>query len=134
MIIAEEVQNKSQRKEFLEFPARLYQNDKNYIRPRNIDIEDIFDPEKNRFFKNGECARFLFKNKENKTVGKVAVFINETISKNSLPAESVFSTVSMIRKLQILFLIIAKTGFRKREWKQWTDRLISGSAINSGDW
>ncbi|SIT21347.1 hypothetical protein SAMN05421785_11131 [Chryseobacterium gambrini] len=78
MITAEEVQNQSQRKEFLEFPARLYQKDKNYIRPRNIDIEDIFNPQKNRFFKNGECARFLFKNKENKTVGKVAVFINET--------------------------------------------------------
>ncbi len=78
MIIAEEVQNESQRKEFLEFPARLYQKDKNYIRPRNIDIEDVFNPQKNRFFKNGECARFLFKNKENKTVGKVAVFINES--------------------------------------------------------
>lgn len=78
MIIAEEVQNESQRKEFLEFPARLYTKDKHYIRPRNIDIEDVFNPQKNRFFKNGECARFLFKNKENKTVGKVAVFINET--------------------------------------------------------
>lgn len=78
MIIAEEVQNESQRKEFLEFPARLYRKDKNYIRPRNIDIEDVFNPQKNRFFKNGECARFLFKNKENKTVGKVAVFINES--------------------------------------------------------
>lgn len=78
MIIAEEVQNESQRKEFLEFPARLYQKDKNYIRPRNVDIEDVFNPQKNRFFKNGECARFLFKNKENKTVGKVAVFINES--------------------------------------------------------
>lgn len=78
MIIAEEVQNESQRKEFLEFPARLYQKDKHYIRPRNIDIEDVFNPQKNRFFKNGECARFLFKNKENKTVGKVAVFINES--------------------------------------------------------
>lgn len=78
MIIAEEVQNESQRKEFLEFPARLYTKDKHYIRPRNIDIEDVFNPQKNRFFKNGECARFLFKNKENKTVGKVAVFVNES--------------------------------------------------------
>ncbi|KIC65131.1 hypothetical protein [Chryseobacterium taiwanense] len=78
MIIVEEVQNKTQKKEFLEFPARLYQHDQNYIRPRNIDIEDVFNPEKNKFFKNGECTRFLFKNKNNETVGKVAVFINET--------------------------------------------------------
>lgn len=78
MITAEEVQNDSQKKEFLEFPARLYKNDKNYIRPRNIDIEDVFNPEKNKTFKTGECARFLFRNKQQETVGKVAVFINET--------------------------------------------------------
>ncbi|WP_366512987.1 hypothetical protein [uncultured Chryseobacterium sp.] len=78
MITAEEVQNDSQKKEFLEFPARLYKNDKNYIRPRNIDIEDVFNPEKNKAFKTGECARFLFRNKQQETVGKVAVFINGT--------------------------------------------------------
>lgn len=75
MIIVEEVQNKDHKREFLEFPAQLYQHDKNYIRPLDQHIEEIFDPEKNKFFKNGECKRFLFK-KENKTVGKVAVFIN----------------------------------------------------------
>ena len=78
MIIAEEVQNETQKKEFLEFPARLYQHDKNYIRPLDKDIEEVFNPEKNKFFKNGECTRFLFKNKQNQTVGKVAVFTNDT--------------------------------------------------------
>lgn len=76
MIIAEEVQSKAQGREFLEFPARLYQHDPNYVRPLDKDINEVFNPEKNRFFKNGECARFLFKNKENETVGKIAVFIN----------------------------------------------------------
>lgn len=76
MIIAEEVQSKARKREFLEFPSKLYQQDPNYIRPLDKDINDIFNPEKNRFFKNGECARFLFKNKENDTVGRVAVFVN----------------------------------------------------------
>lgn len=76
MIIVEEVQNENQKKEFLEFPVRLYQHDKNYIRPLDKDIEAFFNPEKNKFFKNGECQRFLFKNKSGETVGKVAVFIN----------------------------------------------------------
>ncbi|WP_294290435.1 hypothetical protein [uncultured Chryseobacterium sp.] len=84
MITAEEVQNDSQKKEFLEFPARLYKNDKNYIRPRNIDIEDVFNPEKNKAFKTGECARFLFRNKQQETVGKVAVFINGTYQQKQL--------------------------------------------------
>lgn len=63
-------------KEFLEFPARLYKNDKNYIRPLNQDIEEVFDPRKNKFFREGECERFLFQNGNGKTVGKVAVFIH----------------------------------------------------------
>jgi hypothetical protein len=76
MIIVEEVQNENQKKEFLEFPVRLYQHDKNYIRPLDKDIEEFFDPEKNKFFKSGSCTRYLFKNKQNQTVGKVAVFVN----------------------------------------------------------
>jgi hypothetical protein len=75
MIIVEEVENEIQKKEFLEFPARLYSCDRNYIRSLNKDIEDIFNPKKNKFFKSGECKRFLFKF-NNETVGKVAVFVN----------------------------------------------------------
>ena len=63
-------------KEFLEFLARLFRNEKNYIRPLDKDIEEVFNPNKNKFFRNGTCERFLFKNAENQTVGKVAVFIN----------------------------------------------------------
>ncbi|WP_159473244.1 hypothetical protein [Chryseobacterium sp. 18068] len=81
MITVEEVQNTHQKKEFLDFPARLYQHDKNYIRPLDKDINEVFNPEKNKFYKNGECVRFLFK-KKSETVGKVAVFINTSYEQN----------------------------------------------------
>ncbi|SNV48693.1 Uncharacterised protein [Chryseobacterium taklimakanense] len=74
---AVKVTNDAEKREFLEFPPRLYKNDKNYIRPLNKDIQDVFDKKKNKFFKTGECERFLFKNIQNKTVGKVAVFVNK---------------------------------------------------------
>ncbi|AZA61406.1 hypothetical protein [Chryseobacterium indoltheticum] len=77
MITVEEVQNTQQKKEFLNFPARLYQHDKNYIRPLDKDINDVFNPEKNKFYTDGDCTRFLFKNKS-ETVGKIAVFINKS--------------------------------------------------------
>lgn len=81
MITVEEVQNTHQKKEFLDFPARLYQHDKNYIRPLDKDINEVFNPEKNKFYKNGKCIRFLFKNKS-ETVGKIAVFINTSYEQN----------------------------------------------------
>ena len=81
MITVEEVQNTHQKKEFLDFPARLYQHGKNYIRPLDKDINEVFNPEKNKFYKNGECVRFLFK-KKSETVGKIAVFINQSYEQN----------------------------------------------------
>jgi len=77
MVIAEEVLNNAQKKEFLEFPARLYKGDKSYIRPLDKDIESVFDNSVNKCFANGEIKRFLFKNKNGETVGKVAVFVNK---------------------------------------------------------
>lgn len=65
------------RKEFLDFPARIFSHDKNYIRPLDKDVEDVFDSKKNRNFRNGESERFLFVNDQNETVGKIAVFINK---------------------------------------------------------
>ena len=74
---AVQVVSDEHKKEFLDFPARLFQNDKNYIRPLNNDIEEVFSPKRNKFFRSGECERFLFKNDKDETVGKVAVFINK---------------------------------------------------------
>ena len=74
---AVQVVSDEQQKEFLEFPARLFKNDKNYIRPLNNDIADIFNPKKNKFFRFGECERFLFMDDKNETVGKVAIFVNK---------------------------------------------------------
>ncbi len=63
--------------EFLNFPQRLFKEDKNYIRPLDQDIENVFDSKKNKFFKAGSCERFLFKNEGDETVGKIAVFVNK---------------------------------------------------------
>ena len=63
--------------EFLNFPKRLFNEDDQYIRPLDQDIENVFDANKNKFFKAGSCERFLFKNESDETVGKIAVFINK---------------------------------------------------------
>lgn len=70
------VSTEKHRKEFLEFPSRLYKNDSHYIRPLDHDVEEIFDAAKNKLFRTGECERFLFSNEKNETVGKVAIFVN----------------------------------------------------------
>lgn len=70
------IESKADIREFHEFQIRLYKNDKNYIQPLFEDVENVFDKNKNKLFLSGKCERFLCKNEENKTVGKMAVFFN----------------------------------------------------------
>ncbi len=70
------VKQTQHKKEFLEFPVRLFKKEPFYIRPLDKDIEEVFDAEKNKFFQNGQCKRFIFQDQKNETVGKVAVFIH----------------------------------------------------------
>jgi hypothetical protein len=75
-----EVKDKSAVKEFLHLPVRLYKNEKNWIRPLNQDIEAVFDPRKNKYFRHGECTRWILQNKQGETIGRVAAFINRKTS------------------------------------------------------
>lgn len=72
-----EVNTDADRKEFLKMAVELYKNDPNWIRPLDKDIEEVFDPAKNKFFKKGECTRWLLKNDNGKTIGRIAAFTNK---------------------------------------------------------
>ena len=76
-----EVNDNASRKEFLEFPVRLYKGEQNWIRPLDKDIEGVFDEKKNKKFRNGEACRWLLQDDSGKTIGKVAAFINYKDSK-----------------------------------------------------
>gem|GEM_PF-5279056 len=54
-------------------------------------------------------------------------------NKSKQLVESAFSIVLMIKKQPILYLILPKIVFKKKAWKRWMDRLISGKEINFGD-
>ncbi len=70
-------------KEFLDFPAQLYRNDKNWVRPLDEEIEKIFNPQKNKLFRTGDAVRWIVKNRYNKTVARMAAFYEKnTAAKN----------------------------------------------------
>jgi hypothetical protein len=65
---------------FLEMPQSLYRTDKNYIRPLDSDVEDIFDPTKNTLFTIGECCRWLLFDADENCVGRIAAFYDSVSS------------------------------------------------------
>jgi hypothetical protein len=72
-----EVKTAEHVKEFLRLPVRLYKGDRHWIRPLDKDIENVFDPEKNKTFRHGECIRWILSSDSGETIGRVAAFVNQ---------------------------------------------------------
>ena len=86
MTIIEVADHKNLQREFLLLPVKLYEQDENWIRPLDQDIENIFDPKKNKYFKHGEAIRWILQDESGQTIGRVAAFINhETANKEDQP-------------------------------------------------
>ncbi len=71
-----EVRTKEQESAFIELPVKLYRGNEHWIRPLDHDIRQVFNPEKNPCFRNGECVRWLLQDDRGECVGRVAAFIN----------------------------------------------------------
>jgi GNAT superfamily N-acetyltransferase len=78
-----EVNSKNLRDEFLNLPIRLYNKESNWIRPLNTDIETVFDPKRNKRFRNGEAIRWIIKDQNEVVVGRIAAFIDYQTSKTN---------------------------------------------------
>ena len=72
-----EVKDKAAEKRFLQVPPALYRNDPDYIRPLDKDIADVFDPAKNKAFRNGKACRWILVDEKNQSLGRIAAFINK---------------------------------------------------------
>ncbi|MVT11898.1 hypothetical protein GO493_26805 [Chitinophaga sp. ysch24] len=64
-------------RQFIEVHVLLNKRYPEWIRPLNKDIEQVFDPEKNKAFRHGECVRWLLKNDKGELIGRIAAFVNK---------------------------------------------------------
>lgn len=81
-----EVTNKKTEKEFYKIQTTLYKGDPNWIQPLKTEIKKVFDPNKNKMFTHGKLIRWIAKDSNGKTVGRVAAFIDyDTAELNDQP-------------------------------------------------
>jgi len=71
-----EVKSREERKEFLDFPRRLYKDDPFWVCPLDEEIEALFDADRNHLLKNGEAARWILRDVDGTTIGRIAAFID----------------------------------------------------------
>jgi len=70
------------KKAFHALPFKIYRDDPNWIPHLKQDVEAVFDPQKNKYFRHGEAVRFLLQ-RDGETIGRVAAFVNRKSNKKS---------------------------------------------------
>jgi hypothetical protein len=111
-----EVKTLSDRKDFIAFPKRLYSGDPAWVCPLDSEIEAVFDPLKNHTFRRGEASRWLLKDDEGVTIGRIGAFIDRVRSDaNSQPTGGIgFFEVIEDRKAAFALFDAAKVWLAER--------------------
>jgi GNAT superfamily N-acetyltransferase len=71
-----EVTNKKTGKDFLDVPRVLYKNDPYWVCPLDNEINKIFDPGHNPYYKEGDAIRWVLEDDQGNLIGRVAAFYN----------------------------------------------------------
>lgn len=72
-----EVKDRKGQRDFLRVNVELFKGEPNYIRPLDKDIEEVFDPKKNKAFRFGEAIRWVLKDNRGLLIGRIAAFVNK---------------------------------------------------------
>lgn len=64
-------------RQFLAVNVVINKSNPNYIRPLDKDVNDVFDPKKNKAFRFGEATRWILKDEQGNLIGRIAAFTNK---------------------------------------------------------
>ncbi len=124
-----EVKDEATAKQFLEFPLHLYVKDNNYIRPLDTDINKVFDPKQNKFFRNGDLARWILKDENSIAVGRISAFYDTKTARNNEQATGgigFFECTNNQEAANILFDV-------SRDWLKSKGMEAMDGPVNFGD-
>lgn len=71
-----EVLDKETARAFIDINEALNGENPKYIRPLDKDVEEVFDPLRNKSFRHGQCVRWLLQDDNGKYIGRIAAFVN----------------------------------------------------------
>jgi len=75
-----EVVTKRDKKEFIDLPKRLYKDDPFWVCSLDSTVESVFNHSINHTFKHGEAIRWIIKDGNGLTIGRIAAFIDSVRS------------------------------------------------------
>lgn len=72
-----EVTNAKLEQEFILVNVAINKGNPNYIRPLDKDVNDVFDPKKNKAYRFGKTIRWILKGADGAYLGRIAAFVNK---------------------------------------------------------
>ncbi|MEO5946527.1 MAG: hypothetical protein ABIP79_06890 [Chitinophagaceae bacterium] len=64
-------------KEFIQVNVTINKENPDYIRPLDKDVNEVFNPKKNKAFRFGEAIRWVLKDMNGNLIGRIAAFTNK---------------------------------------------------------
>ncbi|MEI9919577.1 MAG: hypothetical protein WDO14_12330 [Bacteroidota bacterium] len=115
---------------FLQLPNTLNKNNPHWIRPLDKDVEAVFNPEKNKAFRHGECERWIMLDGSGNVVGRVAAFVNKkTATKGNEQPTGGIGFFDCVNDRAIAFALFD----RCKQWLQQKGMEAMDGPINFGD-
>lgn len=124
-----EVTDPRTEKEFIQLPVRLYKDEKNWIRPLDKDIRAVFDPAKNKNYRNGEAIRWILTNSNGDTIGRIAVFIIKKVAEAQEQPTGGIGFFECINDQQAAFKLFDQA----KSWLQERGMEAMDGPVNFGD-
>jgi GNAT superfamily N-acetyltransferase len=124
-----EVVTKQDKKEFINFPKKLYRGDPYWVCQPDSGIESVFNPTKNHTFGHGNAIRWILKDDKKNTIGRVAAFIDNLRSSANKQPTGGIGFFEVIENREAAFTLF-NAG---REWlASWGMEAMDGP-INFGE-
>lgn len=124
-----EVITKEDKKEFINFPKKLYSTDPYWVCQLDSGIESVFDPMKNHTFKHGEAARWILKDETGLTIGRIAAFIDNVRSAANNQPTGGIGFFEVIENRDAAFMLFDKAI----EWQIINNMQAVDAPINFGE-
>jgi hypothetical protein len=114
-LVIRKISTQKQVNEFHDLPLRIYKDHPNWIPPFRFEIENIFNPEKNTFFRHGECERFLIYEGDS-VKGRFALMANEKKDRLFNPSMGGIGFIEMVDDQKVADAVIdyAKVWHKRR--------------------
>jgi hypothetical protein len=123
------VTDRKTRKKFVDAARAIYKNDPNWVCPLDNEIEVIFTPEKNTYFKHGEAERWILEDDNNIVTGRIAAFIDKNLAWSYDQPTGGIGFFECINDKQSAFLLFDTA----REWLKKRGMEAMDGPINFGE-